>query len=134
MNKHDPIPSWSTPAYKLNMSHPMQSAECNLLQYTSTAACPFCSVYEGIRTARVSKFRKAGFKTRAAVIVLPDSSLFRRQRKQHQEEGKSVPETVIADMRGMLDSHRLYSLGCTGACQTTVIGPAANNRRKSMLS
>ena len=61
-----------------------------------------CSVYEEVRSARVSKFRKAGFKTRAAVIVLPDSSLFRRQRKQHQEEGKSVPETTIADMRGVL--------------------------------
>ncbi len=35
------------------------------------------------------------------MIVLPDSSLFRRQRKQHQEEGKSVPETTIADMRGV---------------------------------
>ncbi|KAL3146007.1 hypothetical protein ABBQ38_015364 [Trebouxia sp. C0009 RCD-2024] len=57
------------------------------------------NVYEDVRSARVSKFRRAGFKTRAAVIVLPDSSLFRRQRKQHQEEGKSVPETVIADMR-----------------------------------
>ena len=71
------------------------------MQYLNTAAC-VSSVYEDIRTARVNKFRKAGFKTRAAVIVLPDSSLFRRQRKQHQEEGKSVPETVIADMRGML--------------------------------
>ena len=59
-------------------------------------------MYEDIRSARISQFRKAGFKTRAAVIVLPDSSLFRRQRKQHQEEGKSVPETTIADMRGML--------------------------------
>ncbi|KAL3155779.1 hypothetical protein ABBQ32_012794 [Trebouxia sp. C0010 RCD-2024] len=57
------------------------------------------NVYEDIRSARVSKFRRAGFKTRAAVIVLPDSSLFRRQRKQHQEEGKTVPEAVIADMR-----------------------------------
>ncbi len=59
-----------------------------------------CSVYEAPRSALVSKLRKAGFRTRAAVIVLPDSSLFRRQRKQHQEEGKSVPETTIADMRG----------------------------------
>lgn len=88
----------------------MSVTECNLVQYMSMAPCTSCSVYEGIRTARVSKFRKAGFKTRAAVIVLPDSSLFRRQRKQHQEEGKSVPETVIADMRGMLvmsDNYRL---------------------------
>ena len=61
-----------------------------------------CSVYEEARSARVSKLKQAGFRTRAAVIVLPDSSLFRRQRKQHQEEGKSVPETTIADMRGML--------------------------------
>lgn len=101
------------------------------------AACTFCSVYEGIRTARVSKFREAGFKTRAAVIVLPDSSLFRRQRKQHQEEGKSVPETVIADMRGMwtmLERHRLRSLGCDGICWVKYSDwPAANNRRKSML-
>ena len=76
---------------------------CDLLQHVS-ALLALCSVYEDIRSARVSKFRRAGFKTRAAVIVLPDSSLFRRQRKQHQEEGKSVPEAVIADMRGMLRS------------------------------
>ncbi|KAL0038029.1 hypothetical protein WJX79_010159 [Trebouxia sp. C0005] len=57
------------------------------------------NVYEGARSARVGKLKKAGYKTRAAVIVLPDSSLFRRQRKQHQEEGKTVPETTIADMR-----------------------------------
>ena len=70
------------------------------MQCIDAVAC-VSSVYEDIRTARVNKFKKAGFKTRAAVIVLPDSSLFRRQRKQHQEEGKSVPETIIADMRGM---------------------------------
>ena len=72
-------------------------------------------MYEDIRSTRVSKFRRAGFKTRAAVIVLPDSSLFRRQRKQHQEEGKSVPETVIADMRGMLMIQG-YT-GMLGTCQ-----------------
>ena len=62
----------------------------------------FCSVYDEARSQRVLSFKNAGFRIRAAVIVLPDSSLFRRQRKQHQEEGKTVPEATIADMRGML--------------------------------
>ena len=60
-----------------------------------------CSVYEKARSQKVLGFKDAGFRTKAAVIVLPDSSLFRRQRKQHQEEGKTVPEATIADMRGM---------------------------------
>lgn len=64
----------------------------------------FCSVYDEARSQRVLSFKNAGFRIRAAVIVLPDSSLFRRQRKQHQEEGKTVPEATIADMRGMLKS------------------------------
>lgn len=80
---------------------PFQHVTCCTTQVLLLA---LCSVYKDIRSARVSKFRRAGFKTRAAVIVLPDSSLFRRQRKQHQEDGKSVPETVIADMRGVLTS------------------------------
>ncbi len=77
-------------------------------------------MYEEARSARVSKLKKAGYKTRAAVIVLPDSSLFRRQRKQHQEEGKSVPETTIADMRGV------WTLCC--ACRLCVFagGVSAN--------
>lgn len=72
---------------------------CCIKSVTRVCLCP--SVYEEPRSEKVLKFRTAGFRTRGAVIVLPDSSLFRRQRKQHQEEGKSVPEATIADMRGM---------------------------------
>lgn len=43
---------------------------------------------------------QAGFRRRAAVFVIPDEVLFRRQQKQHLEEGKFVPDQEIAEMKG----------------------------------
>ena len=89
-----------TPSFWQEFAH-MMACSVVLLHQAVTKVCLCPSVYEEPRSERVLKFRTAGFRTRGAVIVLPDSSLFRRQRKQHQEEGKSVPEATIADMRGM---------------------------------
>ncbi len=52
------------------------------------------------RKRKLQKFMTKGFKRMAAVFILPDELLFERQRKQHQEEGKQVPEEAMADMRG----------------------------------
>ena len=84
-------------------------------------------MYEEARSARVGKLKKAGYKTRAAVIVLPDSSLFRRQRKQHQEEGKSVPETTIADMRGV------WTLCCAYRLCVFVSGVSASSHALGLV-
>ncbi len=59
-----------------------------------------CSVHEGARARKLAAFAAAGFRRRAAVLVLPDPELFARQRQQHATNGKSVDQLTMAEMRG----------------------------------
>ncbi len=57
-------------------------------------------MHDGARTRKLAAFVAAGFRRRAAVLVLPDPELFARQRQQHATDGKSVDELTVAEMRG----------------------------------
>lgn len=57
-------------------------------------------MYGNARSRKLKPFMQAGFRRRAAVFVIPDEVLFRRQQKQHLEEGKFVPDQEIAEMKG----------------------------------
>ena len=61
---------------------------------------PSRSVHEGARARKLAAFAAAGFRRRAAALVLPDSELFARQRRQHATDGNSVDELTMAEMRG----------------------------------
>ena len=57
-------------------------------------------MHEGARARKLAAFAAAGFRRRAAALVLPDPELFARQRQQHATDGKSVNELTVAEMRG----------------------------------
>ena len=59
------------------------------------------SAHESVRTRKLAGFAAAGFRRRAAVLVLPDRELFARQRRQYATDGKSVDELTMAEMRGV---------------------------------
>ena len=64
-----------------------------------------CSVHEVDRRVSLAPFRAAGFRLRAAVMILPDQHLFLRQAQQFASEGKCVEERTIAEMRGTAAEH-----------------------------
>ncbi|GMH42486.1 hypothetical protein BSKO_10405 [Bryopsis sp. KO-2023] len=57
------------------------------------------NVYANARVRKLKPFMLAGFRRKAVVFVIPDEVLFRRQQKQHVEEGKFVPDQEIAEMK-----------------------------------
>ena len=59
-----------------------------------------CSVHEEGVCRRVAGFPRPAFRRVAALVVLPDAELFRRQAQQCAAEGKTVAEEVILGMRG----------------------------------
>ena len=73
------------------------------------------SVHETVRSRHLAAFAAAGFRRRAAALVLPDQELFARQRQQFATDGKSVDELTMAEMRGACIV-RLSEGWLTGAC------------------
>ena len=84
---------------------------------------------DGLRR-RAAYFPRPAFRRIAAVLVLPDAELFRRQGEQHAREGKTVPEPVILQMRGAVRPCRDCS-SSSAALDTSVLIPFVIKHRTS---
>lgn len=71
---------------------------------------------DAVRRKRLAPFKRAGFRVRAAAVVLPDSVLFMRQAKQHNEQGKFIADEAIADMKARFALPQVGRLAGLAGC------------------